>query len=123
MGVVADEVSVDGEFSIELEANELTEFFRLGFVAGSSQRHHRPFFKSFEPQMLGDSGIEHAEGIEDLSLRYSLKAISDANVGRLSRFVAVTIHHQYGGLLEGRNEERGRMYRDGALGLSSAACF
>src|SRR6516162_4016543 len=83
------------------------EFFRVGFVAGRRECHYGPFFESFEPQMLGDRGVEHSEGIEDLTLRDTLKAISDAYIGRLSRFVAITIHHQYSSFLEGRDKKRG----------------
>jgi hypothetical protein len=83
------------------------EFFCVGFVAGRGERHHRPFFEIFEPEMLGDGGVEHAEGIEDVTLRDTLNAISRAGIGRLRRLVAVTVHHQDGGFLEGRNEEGG----------------
>ena len=105
--MVTDKVAVDGEFSVRREANELAEFFCVGFVAGRGERHHRPFFEIFEPEMLGDGGVEHAEGIEDVTLRDTLNAISRAGIGRLRRLVAVTVHHQDGGFLEGRNEEGG----------------
>ena len=59
--------------------------------------------------MLGDGSVEHAEGIEDVVLGDALNAISRAGIGRLSRLVAVTIHHKDGGFLEGRNEEGGGM--------------
>jgi hypothetical protein len=43
--------------------------------------------------MLGDGGVKHAEGIEDVALRDTLNAIPRAGIGRLRRLVAVTVHH------------------------------
>jgi hypothetical protein len=80
VSIVADEVSINGEISVRLKVNELTEFFRVGLVAGRRERHHGPFFEKLEAQMLGYSGVQHAERIEDLSLRHALKAISVADI-------------------------------------------
>ena len=80
VSIVADEVSTNGEISVCPKVNELAEFFRVGLVAGRRERHYGPFFEKPETQMLGYSGVQHAERFEDLSLRDALKAISVADI-------------------------------------------
>ncbi len=107
VGVVVDEVPVDGEFSLGTEMNEFTKFFRVGVVSGRGERHDRSFLEIIEPEMLGDGGVEHAEGIEDVVLRDPLDAIAKAGICRLSRLIAIAVHHQDGRFVEGRHEEGG----------------
>jgi hypothetical protein len=80
VSIVADEVSTNGEISVCPKVNKLAEFFRVGFVAGRRERHYCPFFEKPEAQMLVYSSVKHAERIEYLSVRYALKAISDADI-------------------------------------------
>ena len=103
--VIVDKIAVDGKLSVRFEANWLAEFLGVSFVSVRGERHDRPFFEIFEPQMLGHRRVQHAEGIEDVVLRDTPDTIARADVGRLSGLVAVAVHHKNGGFLERRNKE------------------
>ena len=109
VGVVADQVPIDRKSSLGLKAHQLAELICVGRPAGAGERHHGPFRERLEPQIGSRRRIEKAEGVEDLAVPQALEAIAGADIGGLGGLVAMAVHHQHGGLLEGRREEDRRM--------------
>src|SRR6476620_10945314 len=109
MRIVIDEVPVDGELSVWTQSNEFGELRYVGGSARGSERHDSSLFEALEPQMLRYCGIEHTQRVKELAPPLTFEAIADADVGRLSRLIAVPIHHEHACLFERRHEKGGRM--------------
>ncbi len=107
--VEGDVLAVDAELPIGPELDELAEPWQIGRPAAGRQRHDGAFLEDLEAEVFRDARVKHAEAVEEvaLPLPLELRAPSDVAAGR--GVVAVAVHHEHGGFLEGRDVEHGRM--------------